>query len=344
MKYEVFYFLVQTIMINTRQISSHQASSSTTTTNTRQLFGALGVLPLQAPILVLMFLFMFMFMFAAPLTGVALASSKTGGSSLAMVINQRVVTYKDVYDMGLADARDRTPVLSDNAELRQAVVESEILSMAISQIRVPEPTQEQKDAYVQAILDSQGATRQQLLDDLEAGGMTYESYMARVTLDLKRQSILQNVITPTVVISSRDILEYGFGEYTEAKPYVINIVYDPKLDTQITELFRDGLRAQELAALSQVVQAVVIPYSNVGDIRDELQPLVKTLKKGVVSPVKVVDGNAYRFYITEDPSVIASFYDLDGRVLQGLYAERVQKTYAQWLEMQIRFSIVQVFN
>lgn len=274
----------------------------------------------------------------------ALGASDPRSSGLAMVINQKVVTYKDILDMGLVGGVGESPDLAGDATLRQLIVESEILSLAMKQVRLPEPTNDDRDKYIQNILDAQGATREQLLGELSSSGVTYDAYKARITLELKRQAILQNVITPTVVISSRDIIEYGFGEYTEATPYIINIIYDPKYDTQVTDLFRDGLRDQELAVLSQIAQAVVVPYSSIGDIRDELQPLIKTLKAKTVSPVKVVDGNAYRFYVTDDPSVVASFYDLSNSILQELYNERVQATYAQWLEMQMRFSIVQVFD
>ncbi len=295
------------------------------------------------------------FIISLPHTAIGADTPRFSGTSLALVINQNPLTYKDIADMGFdltsqnggafgAGSGFVDKSLASNETLRESIVEGEILTKALKQVRLPEPTPEDQNTYIQAILDAQGATREQLLQDLKASGLSYDSYLARINLELKRQSIAQNVIAPTIVITSRDILEYGFGEYKEAKPYVINVIYDPKYDTQITDLFRDGLRDQELAALSRVAQAVVIPYDKIGDIRDDLQPIVKTLKAKTISPVRVVDGSAYRFYITSNPRTIASFYDLNGRILQELYASKLQATYDQWLEMQMRFSIVQVFE
>ncbi len=325
--------------------SQKQGHTTPTITSKILLTTAIALLSLVATVGVIL-----------PLTARGADTPRHSSTALALVINQNPITYKDIADMGFDLSSQNTggtfsagsgsidKSLTNNESLRKSIIESEILTKVLKQVRLPEPTQDDQDRYIQAILDSQGATREQLLQDLKDSGLSYESYLARINLELKRQSVAQNVIAPTIVISSRDILEYGFGEYTEAKPYVINIIYDPKYDTQITELFRDGLRDQELAALSRVAQAVVIPYDKIGDIRDDLQPIVQTLKAKTISPVRVVDGNAYRFYITSNPRTIASFYDLSGRILQELYAAKVQATYEQWLEMQMRFSIVQVFE
>ena len=271
-------------------------------------------------------------------------SSPLVASRISMMINHQVITSDDVRRLGGKKPHLIYLSQEEHAALKEALIEDTILSAIMGQARLPMPTDADRENYVQSVLDSQGATRENLFEELAVDNLTYEDYLVRVSLDLKRQTVMQRLIAPMVVVTSRDIMEYGFGSYEGAELYIINLMYDPLVDSQILELLQDGVRAQEMPSLSSITQALVIPYKDLGDIREDFQSMISSLKPEEISTIKIIDGVAYRFYITKDPSIIAPFYDLSGQLTQAIFFQKLQSSYEQWLLIQERYSTIQVFN
>ena len=213
-------------------------------------------------------------------------------------------------------------------------------------------TKDQVDNYIEYRKEMMKLTQEELVQQLEAQGISYEKFYEAMKMNLERNNLVDSEVTSKLIITEEEMLEYyrqHRKDYEkDAKVHIASIFLISGSNTSdMEELKQKGIEILERIKNGEKFEAMAREFSMgpgaeeggdlgniaVSQIDPQIYNVIKEMEEGSVS--ELIDrGNSIQIIklIKRLEDDVTPFEEVKNEIHQALYNEEVEKRYNIWIE------------
>ena len=276
-------------------------------------------------------------------------------------VNDDVITLYEVHK----EYRERTGTKIDGLMLDPQLYKTtceRIIDILINDMLTAQKEKEMNIEVSEADIDSaaedieknNGITREQLINEIQRQGLTYEKFRENIKNDLKKRRIINYQVQQKIVVSDEEISGYydkNKENYMQEERIRLSAIFlqrnnikDESEDKSLLAIARNiinGARRGEFFADMAKIHSKGpgaadggdIGYFTINQLDPALYAIIKDFKAGDITSPIVKDEGIYIVMVTDREGMSAKSVDeVREEIRTILYREKVDQRYTAWLD------------
>ncbi|MFC1839691.1 peptidylprolyl isomerase [Thermodesulfobacteriota bacterium] len=242
-------------------------------------------------------------------------------------------------------------------EILDVIVDERLIKAKIKELDIG-VTKDQVDNYIEYRKEAMKMTHEDLVKQLKAQGVSYETFYEGMKMDLERNKLIDAEIRSKLIITGEELLEYyrnhrkDYEKDNTVRIASIFLVSDSTA-SDIDSLKKKGKEILERLKKGEKFEALAREFSKgpgaedggdlgnipVSQIDPQIYNVIKGLEEGDVSEL-INRGNSIQIIKLVDrmEDAVVPFEEVRDEIYQTLYGEEIEKRYKAWNE-ELRKSV-----